>query len=63
MDTDEKVRGELNRKPRVEFIKEKNQEELQKSFAKVKSSISPKKMGSGIRSPYKSSYYGDSGIQ
>jgi len=63
VETDEKVRGELNRKPRVDYLKERNQEELQKSFAKVKTSISPKKLGSSVRSPYKSSYYGDNGIQ
>ena len=42
VDVDEKVREELNRKPRVEDLRERNQAELQKSFDKVKTSLSPK---------------------
>lgn len=52
VDTDEKVRKDLYRKPRVEYIKEKNQEELQRSFTKLKSSISPTKKTSPYGSPY-----------
>ena len=51
-DTGEKVRRELDRKPRVEYLKSKNNEEIQRSSDKVRSSISPR------GSPYKTpSYY------
>ena len=45
VETDEKVRTEINRKQRVEYVKAKNQEELQRSINKVKNSMSPKKSG------------------
>jgi ribosomal protein L29 len=55
VDTDEKVRKELYRKPRVEQLREKNHEELQKSFTKLKNSLSP---GRGNNSsPYRSAYF------
>ncbi len=43
VETDERVRSELDRKGRVEYLKEKNQEEFQRSFIKVKTSQSPPK--------------------
>ncbi len=49
MHTDEKVRQELDRKDKVEYLKARNQDELTMSMLKVKRSQSPAK-----RSPYKS---------
>jgi hypothetical protein len=55
--TDEKVREELNRKPRVEYIKDKNHSELQRSIEKVRTSTSPtRRTTSPYSSMYKSSY-------
>ncbi len=51
VETDEKVRRDLDRKPHVDYIKSKNTEELQQSIMKVRESLSPAK-----RSPSKSSY-------
>ena len=48
VDTNEKVRYDLNRKDHVNYVKAKAQNELEKSEEKVKISQSPK------RSPYKS---------
>ena len=48
--TGEKVRQELDRKPRVDYLKSKNNEELQRSIEKVRISTSPR------RSPYKTDY-------
>ncbi len=53
VETDEKVRGELDRKDYVEHIKSKNMEEMEKSMMKVKTS-SPARTSAGA-SPYKSS--------
>jgi len=55
VDTDEKVRKELYRKPRVEQLRERNHEELQKSFTRLKSSLSPERRNNS--SPYKSAYF------
>ncbi len=49
--TDEKVRVDLDRKYRVDYLKSKNTDEVQKSVAKVRDSQSPVR-----RSPYKSPY-------
>lgn len=51
--TDEKVRNDLNRKLHVDYVKEKNQEELQKSMVKLKNSQSPAKRTSPTKSPGK----------
>ena len=48
--TDEKIRADLDRKSKYEYLKSKNMEELQRSAEKVRLSQSPK------RSPYKSGY-------
>ena len=48
VDTNEKVRKDLDRKDIVDYIKNRNQGELEKSIEKVRTSLSPK------RSPYKS---------
>jgi len=47
---DEKIKKDLDRKNRIEYMKEKNENELQRSAEKVKLSTSPSK------SPYKSPY-------
>jgi hypothetical protein len=47
VETDEKVRTEINRKQYVEYLKGKNQEELQHLSTKIKSSVSPKKISEG----------------
>lgn len=52
VDTDEKVRGELDRKDRVDYLKSKNEVELQKSTIKVRESLSPERR-SAYKSPYK----------
>jgi len=51
VDTDQKVREDLDRKYRVDYLKAKNNEELQKSVTKLRESQSPAK-----KSPYKSPY-------
>eukprot|EP01022_Parablepharisma_sp_SALTPOND_P034420 TRINITY_DN91724_c0_g1_i1.p1 TRINITY_DN91724_c0_g1~~TRINITY_DN91724_c0_g1_i1.p1 ORF type:complete len:415 (+),score=92.32 TRINITY_DN91724_c0_g1_i1:381-1625(+) len=56
IETDERVRTELNRKHRVDTIKSKNFEELQKSFTKVRTSRSPPKRGNISQSAYMSPY-------
>lgn len=43
VETDEKVRTDLDRKIRVDYLKSKNQEELQQSFVKAKLRSSPRK--------------------
>ncbi len=48
--TDEKVCVDLDRKSRVDYLKAKNEDEVQRSAAKVRTSQSP------ARSPYKSPY-------
>ena len=50
--TDEKARTDLDRKQRVEYIKTKNIDELQKSVTKLRESVSPVK-----KSPYKSPFH------
>jgi len=63
VETDEKVRYELDRKDRVDYLKNKNFEELQKSFSRVKTSRSParkspsKEIGSTYFSPSRKSKY------
>ena len=52
METNEKVRRDLDRKDRVDYLKSKNQNELEQSIVKVRTSLSPKK--SPYKSPYKS---------
>jgi len=52
VDKDEKIRKDLYRKPHVDFLKEKNHGELQRSFTKLKNSISPGKKASPYGSPY-----------
>lgn len=47
VETDEVVRHDLNRKPRVEYMMNKNYDELRQSITKVRQSTSPH------RSPYK----------
>ena len=47
IETDEVVRHDLNRKPRVEYIKDKSYDEVRRSITKVRQSTSPH------RSPYK----------
>lgn len=54
--TDSKVREDLNRKDKLQYIKSKNIEELQKSSEKVRMSTSPKKL-MDTKSPYKSPTY------
>ena len=58
MDTNEKVRKELDRKDRVDYIREKDQVDFEKSIIKVKTSQSPKKspLKSPARSPGKTLY-------
>ena len=53
--TDSKVRDELNRKDKLQYMKSKNLEELQKSSEKVRMSTSPKRLAD-LKSPYSSSY-------
>ena len=50
-DTNERVRHELDRKDRVDYLKQKNEGEYVRSIEQVRSSQSPKK------SPYKSPYH------
>lgn len=52
VDTNEKARMDLNRRDRVNYIKGRNQEEIQRSTEKVRKSRSPER--SPYRSPYKS---------
>jgi len=54
--TDSKVREDLNRKDKLQYMKSKNIEELQKSSEKVRMSTSPKKL-MDTKSPYKSPTY------
>ena len=56
METDEKVRQELNRKDRIEYLKGKNQDEIMSSMYKVKTSQSPERRTSPYKSPLKSDY-------
>lgn len=51
VDTNEKVRVDLDRKGRVDYLRSKNSHEYQRSLAKVRESQSPVR-----RSPYKSPY-------
>jgi hypothetical protein len=51
VETDEKIKEDLNRKGRIALIKERNEMELQRSAEKVRTSKSPVK--SSIKSPYK----------
>ncbi len=51
VETDEKIKEDLNRKGRITLIKERNEMELQRSAEKVRTSKSPVK--SSIKSPYK----------
>ena len=55
VETDEKVRHDLDRRIHVDYLKSKNTEELQQSIIKVKESLSPIKKspskGSSISSP------------
>jgi len=53
VETDEKIKQNLDRKNRIEYIKGKNLQELQKSAEKVRMA-SPEK--SSYKSPYKSPY-------
>ncbi len=48
MDTNEKVRKDLDRKDRVDYLRSKDQDELERSIQKVRTSKSPR------RSPYHS---------
>jgi hypothetical protein len=48
--TDERVIKDLDRKHRIEYIKEKNEEELQRSAEKLKKPLA-------YKSPYKSPYH------
>jgi len=50
VETDERVRRDLDRKYKVDYLKSKNSDQLQKSFARVVRVTSPK------RSPYSSPY-------
>ncbi len=54
METDEKVRRELDRKDQVQYLKAKNQDQLTTSIIKVRNSQSPKR--SPYKSPLKSDY-------
>lgn len=45
VDTNEKARNNLNRRDHVEYIKNKNREELTKSIDKVRKSRSPERTG------------------
>jgi len=54
VDTNEKARSDLDRKARVEYIKAKAQNEIEKSVEKVKA-VSPKK--SPYKSPTRSPYH------
>lgn len=56
VETDEIVRRDLYRKPRVEYIKNRNNEDLQQSIAKVRNSQSPVRRSqyNGYGSPYRS---------
>eukprot|EP00826_Nyctotherus_ovalis_P047476 TRINITY_DN5463_c0_g7_i2.p1 TRINITY_DN5463_c0_g7~~TRINITY_DN5463_c0_g7_i2.p1 ORF type:complete len:429 (-),score=114.25 TRINITY_DN5463_c0_g7_i2:103-1389(-) len=58
VDTDAKVRKELNRKPAVSYLQSKNSAQLQQSLMKVRESTSPKRFygGSAIKTDYTSSY-------
>ncbi len=47
MATDEKVRKDLDRKDRVEYLKDRNTEALQQSIIKVRDSQSPAKRSPG----------------
>jgi hypothetical protein len=51
--TDEKVRKELDRKLHVDYLKDKNQEQLQQSMTKLRESQSPVKRYSPTKSPGK----------
>ncbi len=53
VEVDEKVRQDLDRKGEVDYIREKNNEEIQRSAAKVRNSQSPVRQGSPYRSPKK----------
>eukprot|EP00826_Nyctotherus_ovalis_P056837 TRINITY_DN7753_c0_g1_i17.p1 TRINITY_DN7753_c0_g1~~TRINITY_DN7753_c0_g1_i17.p1 ORF type:complete len:343 (-),score=94.49 TRINITY_DN7753_c0_g1_i17:148-1176(-) len=58
--TDEVVRRDLDRKPRVDYIKSKNSIELQQSITKLRDSVSPKRSvirGDYVRSPYRAANY------
>lgn len=50
VETDERARRDLDRKYRVDYLKNKNSDKLQQSFARVREATSPRK------SPYSSSY-------
>lgn len=54
VETDEKVRADLDRKHRVEYLKTKGQDEYQQSIVKLRNSKSPPKKGenSAYQSPY-----------
>jgi len=56
VDIDQRVRQELDRKPRVDYLKTKNNTELQQSFIKVRESISPRRSThkTDYTSPYRS---------
>lgn len=56
METDEKIREDLDRKKRVEYLKTKNNEEYLQSFTKVKTSKSPSKRSEREYSTYQSPY-------
>ena len=53
--TDSKVREDLNRKDKLNYMKAKNMEELQRSSEKVRMSTSPKRVADS-KSPYSSTY-------
>jgi ribosomal protein L35AE/L33A len=48
VEIDERVRMDLDRKKHVEYLKEKNSEEITRSIIKVKTSQSPKKESSYV---------------
>jgi len=63
VEVDEKVRQDLNRKSRVEAIKNKNLQEFEKSFEKVRTSRSPSRQTSPDMSPYKTNSIMKSGLK
>jgi len=52
VEVDERVRQDLDLKNRVEYVKSKNLEDLQRSIEKVKKSRSPERRTSPHKSPY-----------
>lgn len=50
VDTTEKARKDLDRKDKIEYLKNKNEDQLRQSVNKVRNSKSPQ------RSPFKSGY-------